>query len=586
MGRAPGLSSTTLVSRATGNGPGGNASSLLPAISANGRYVAFASRASNLRPGDKPNTLDIYRRDMKTGRVILVSRADGPNGVPVRDVYWTSISDDGQYVAFRQAFGDIFVRDVQSGTTTLASGPPDGPGTYANEPVISGDGRFVVFSSNEDLVPGTKGIVFIRDLVTGTADVVDQPTDGVTPRAPTSVGAGPADFSVSSNGRYIAFSSGERLTVDDDDAKTDVFVRDRVARTTIRIVPPGKPKPCHSEYPDISENGRYVAYQDCDGRIAVTNLATDKTERVSRRVDTGGAPSLSANGHRVAYVSAGPQDTLLNGNAGQEIFVVSITGGVTINASRGSALGLLGNFGSTDPEISSDGKFVAFTSRADGFSRADSFETLDIFRRELSFVADRPLPTCKGRTATALGTRGKDVITGSDGTDVIVGLAGADAISPAGGNDVVCGGAGDDRINSGKDDEGSDDRLFGGRGSDVVHLIEGGLARGGEGDDVVIGSATNDDGDYLYGDEGNDVLRGLANPDFLFGGSGDDDLVGGNGGDNLKGEGGDDLLKGGPGYDYLDGGAGHDEVHGGPGHNYLYPDPDSSPGLAGLSIEN
>ncbi len=134
----------------------------LPAISANGRYVAFASKAKNLSQIDKDSVEDVFLRDLKTNRTLLVSRGQGKHGAPgIGDSSSPSISADGRYVAFESYAGnlgpadnsttpDVFVRDMRSGRVFLASrgtnGGPTANAPSAN-PSISADGRYVAFDS-------------------------------------------------------------------------------------------------------------------------------------------------------------------------------------------------------------------------------------------------------------------------------------------------------------------------------------------------------------------------------------------------------------------------------------------------------
>jgi Tol biopolymer transport system component len=134
----------------------------LPAISANGRYVAFASKAKNLSRIDGDSVEDVFLRDLKTNRTLLVSRGQGKHGAPGSgDSSNPSISANGRYVAFESyssnlgpadnsAIPDVFVRDMRSGHVFLASRGTDG-GPPANapsaNPSISGDGRYVAFDS-------------------------------------------------------------------------------------------------------------------------------------------------------------------------------------------------------------------------------------------------------------------------------------------------------------------------------------------------------------------------------------------------------------------------------------------------------
>lgn len=132
------------------------------AISANGRYVAFATEAKNLSRIDKSDVEDVFVRDLKTNRTILASRARGKRGAAANgDSFNPSISANGRYVAFESyasnlgppdegSIPDVFVRDLRSGRVFLASrrsgGGPAANARSAN-PAISADGRYVAFDS-------------------------------------------------------------------------------------------------------------------------------------------------------------------------------------------------------------------------------------------------------------------------------------------------------------------------------------------------------------------------------------------------------------------------------------------------------
>ncbi len=154
---------TVYASRATGrHGALAATDCKLPAISANGRYVAFASKAKNLSPIDKDSVEDVFVRDLKTSRTLLVSRGQGEHGpAGGGDSSNPSISANGRYVAFESyasnlgpaddsTIPDVFVRDMRSGRVFLASrANDDGPAANAPSanPSISGDGRYVAFDS-------------------------------------------------------------------------------------------------------------------------------------------------------------------------------------------------------------------------------------------------------------------------------------------------------------------------------------------------------------------------------------------------------------------------------------------------------
>src|SRR4051794_28903089 len=151
------------VSRSSGGNPG-DAASILPAISGNGRFVAFASVAKNLAPGDSNGLYDVFVRDLSGGKTSRVSIATGGvQGDQASGLEGLTISGDGRYVAFtsdaRQLVvgdsnfdTDVFVRDRVAGTTTrvsLATGGLEADG-FSFHPTISADGRFVAFGSWAD----------------------------------------------------------------------------------------------------------------------------------------------------------------------------------------------------------------------------------------------------------------------------------------------------------------------------------------------------------------------------------------------------------------------------------------------------
>ena len=146
---------TTLVSRASGPaGASANAGSIAPpAVSADGRFVAFWSNATNLSPDDSDALYDLYRRDVASDTTVLVSRASGkfgPKAAATFDFGGPSMSGDGRLVAFmadaanlspddKDALGDIYVRDLDSHETILVSRASGADGVKANEASLSPD---------------------------------------------------------------------------------------------------------------------------------------------------------------------------------------------------------------------------------------------------------------------------------------------------------------------------------------------------------------------------------------------------------------------------------------------------------------
>jgi Tol biopolymer transport system component len=199
---------TTLVSRASGAaGVHGNGASGQGSISADGRLVAFVSRATNLSSEDKNQRPDVYVRDLQAMTTTLVSRASGASNEP-------SLSGDGRYVAYSNG-ADIYVRDLQAKTTTPL---PRAAGT-SSSPSLSADGRRVAFVSAADGVAH----VFVHDRTTHSTTLVS--------RASGLLGAPGNDISlfpaISADGRGVAFdSNATNLHPADADAWPDVYVRD------------------------------------------------------------------------------------------------------------------------------------------------------------------------------------------------------------------------------------------------------------------------------------------------------------------------------------------------------------------------
>src|SRR5439155_3820783 len=266
--------------------------SLSPSTSADGRYVAFHSGAPDLVPGDPiEGSYDVFVHDRVTGMTERISVGIG--GVPTdADSYHPSLSADGRYVAFysyasnlvpgADANGtnasDVYVRDRLNGTTERVSVATDG--TQGNSeslwPAINADGRYVVYySSASNLVPWDTNAaydVFLRDVVNGTTERVSVRSDGVEGNKSSSWPA------ISADGRYVAFQSvATNLFAGDTNVGDDVFVRDRETGATDRISEglDGALANSRSDYPFISADCRYVAFWS-----GASNLVQDDTNGV------------------------------------------------------------------------------------------------------------------------------------------------------------------------------------------------------------------------------------------------------------------------------------------------------------------
>ena len=246
------------------SGSGGFYGAATPnAISADGRYVAFVSNADNLVVGDTNGVQDVFVRDTIQGTTSRVS-VDSNGAQANLSSSDPSISADGRYIAFDSAATnlfpndlddatDIFVHDTVTGTTSLVS-------LFGFSPTISADGRYVAFASGAALLPEDTNDdydVFVRDTVAGTTSRVS-----VDSRGAQATGASD-EPTISGDGRYIAYNSdASNLVAGDTNGAYDVFVRDTVAETTSRVSvdSSGAQATFGGDTPAISADGRYVAF--------------------------------------------------------------------------------------------------------------------------------------------------------------------------------------------------------------------------------------------------------------------------------------------------------------------------------------
>lgn len=334
------------------DGTEANRSSQAASMSADGRYVTFYSSASNLVPDDTNNTEDVFIHDRQTGITELVSYAsDGTQGNAAS--LSSSVSDDGRYVAFASRAtnlvststtndSEIYVRDRVAGTTRMVSVASDGtlPNGSSWNPRLSGNGGYVAFSSMASnlVADDTNDFidVFVHDLFTGNTQRVSVASDGTEGNSATT-----SDSSISTDGRYVGFSSySSNLVPNDTNHEYDAFVHDRVTGVTERfsVATDGTQADRSTMATEVSPDGRYVGFYTAAtnlvpgdtndiGDVFIHDRVTGVTERVSVATDgTEGdgpslRPSISADGRIIAFWSFAtnlvPDDT----NGYQEIFV-------------------------------------------------------------------------------------------------------------------------------------------------------------------------------------------------------------------------------------------------------------------------
>jgi Tol biopolymer transport system component len=404
----PDTDATERVSVAS-DGTQGNERSSPSSISADGRYVAFSSLASNLVSGESNWSSDIFVHDRQSGQTTRVSVAS--NGTQGNSgSYDPSISADGRYVAFTSFAsnlvsgdtndtGDIFVHDRQSGQTTRVSVASNG--TQANDESgrasISADGRYVAFwSAASNLVSGdTNGAwdIFVRDRQSSQTTRVSVASNGTQGNSTS------ARASISADGRYVAFwSYASNLVSGDTNGAWDIFVRDRQSSQTARVsvASDGTQGNSGSGYPSISADGRYVAFSSSASNLVsgdtngcgdtfVHDRQSSQTTRVS--VDSNGtqgngspdyAPSISADGRFVAFSSYAKNLVSGDTNFYLDVFVRDRQSSQTTRVSVASD-GTQGNANSYEPFISADGRYVAFCSDASNLVSGDTNGYVDVF---------------------------------------------------------------------------------------------------------------------------------------------------------------------------------------------------------------
>lgn len=211
--------------------PAGNGHSRTPRLSADGRWVAFVSEASNLVAGDTNAAPDVFAFDRQSGQTQRVSVRSGgaqSQGVPLYMTRPPSVSADGQKIAFTSLAGDlvdgdnngvqdVFVHDRTTVSTVRV-------GTKADAPVLAGDGRTVFFASYDNsLTPVgfSSWAMFSRDLVTDAVAIESINADGVGSNGMSIFAA------TSHDGRHLVFDSYANNLIPGVGAHQQVYRRDR-----------------------------------------------------------------------------------------------------------------------------------------------------------------------------------------------------------------------------------------------------------------------------------------------------------------------------------------------------------------------
>lgn len=415
----PELDGSTQRVSVSSDGSQGNGASYGPALSPDGRYVAFFSQADNLVPDDANGYYDLFVRDRELGETERVSLAtDGSQGDG--ESKRPSISADGRYVVFESLASnlvlsdtngqeDIFIHDRQTGQTQRLSVASDG--TQGNNrswwPHISADGRFVTFDSYaSNLIPGDTNHtrdVFLHDRGSGETARVSVASDGGQGDGLSRWGAPSADGSV------IVFSSqASNLVPVDENEADDIFIHDRISGQTVRIsLGPGGVEGNGDSYaPQISADGRYVVFDSSasnlvagDGNTAVDVFLYDRQagtmELISVASDGGQGdddsrwPFVSDDGRYVSFTSWAANLVPGDDNDTWDVFLrdrhLETTERVSVagegDQGNGDSGGGAGTFDAYSP-VAAGGRTVAFQSAASNLVAYDSNDAWDLFTRD------------------------------------------------------------------------------------------------------------------------------------------------------------------------------------------------------------
>jgi len=516
------VSGVTLLVSTNGSGGVANDQSHSPVMTRDGRYIAFVSAASNLTIGDSNGIPDVFLRDMQAAATMLVSFGALPtNTAPSAGSSENpEISADGRYVAFQSTAtnlvpgvttsGDIYVRDTVAaltrhasvdaralfGTTnavcfnhalsadgnyvayevstnqptstnasgmilrfSVASGETEVVNTNANRATIAfeenhslamtPDGRFIAFVGNTNDNSGTTKAIYLWDGLDATTKLVSGDFNDFV--SPGSISDSPA---MDVSGRFVAFlSSSTNLVTNSLFGEFHLYLRDVQSGTTRLMAMDtngaGAPLSPATDL-SISSNGQFVAFESQDTGLVSNDRNRDYDVFVAG-VDSGNAElisvrlpslpslspngpsfisssSISSNGNFVGFTS--DADNLVAGdtNTCRDVFVRNRQNGtvtlVSVATNGGPADGP-----STDVSITPDGRFVVFTSSADNLVAGDNNKVTDVFLRDLQTVQTVLVSVNTNATGTGnnvsslpiVSSDGKYVLFRSTATDIAPG---------------------------------------------------------------------------------------------------------------------------------------------------------------------
>lgn len=317
---------TRVISRSA-SGEEGNQNSLSPAISADGKSVAFESYATNLVPVDSNGTRDIFVWNYDRNTVTAVSENRGTEADA--QCMEPTISADGSLIAFSSnasnlASGvdgtsttNVFLRDMRSGAVTLISkNEMTGKGGGGSNPSISEDGSRIAFYNYAPLTKEDKNSLWDIYVWDGSSKLkrISKTTSGGDKDQGDESSSRVVAPSISGNGRYVAFATtATNMVAGDGNGLQDVFVAEVDSGRVVwassvdgNMAGDGDSPFGQGEKIAISYDGNLVAFsskaKNLGGNIVIKNLATNRITPVSTDVtSTIGPPSMSRSGYYVIF---------------------------------------------------------------------------------------------------------------------------------------------------------------------------------------------------------------------------------------------------------------------------------------------
>jgi Tol biopolymer transport system component len=398
-------------------GDGGNEDSLPASISADGRFVLFESRASDLVPGDTNQASDIFVRDLSSNLTLLVSV--GTNGaVGNGSSFSAALTPDGRFVAFvstarnlvpgdTNGIADVFVRDLQSNITTLASvgaqGPPTGPAAVSETPRITPDGRYVAFySTASNFVAGAGGSpnIYVRDRLSGATIWASIAASNAVNSVFLQTNPACFNHAISADGQFVSYeaspgphsalnSAGLILRYSLQSGLTDLVHTNaaiqKAAFEDIRSL-------------DFTPDGRFIAFvantnsagttNTCilvwDAFSGATTLASGDLSNTVPANSICDWPTIDPTGRFVAFLSSAT-NLATNTLVGDfHLYRRDLQTGTTVlvDADTNAVGSILSP--ATIPQLSANGSLIAFEAADGNLVPNDRNHASDVFARDLS----------------------------------------------------------------------------------------------------------------------------------------------------------------------------------------------------------